>query len=90
MVDSNPSNNTSSNVCLPGIVLKSALPLNKLSICCLNTQSICARKMSKFDELKQIINLSNIDVICVVESWLNNEVNNNIVHIPGYNIVRHD
>lgn len=90
MANSSIMNNSLSNVCLPGVVLKSALISNKLSVCCINAQSICARKMSKFDELHQIVLTSNVDIVCIVESWLNAKVSDNIACIDGYNLVRHD
>lgn len=90
VMDDNVPNTPSPNYCLPGIVLKSAITSQKLSVCSINIQSICARKMSKFEELKQIATVSNIDVICVVESWLNDKVDDNLIHIDDYNLVRHD
>lgn len=82
--------NASANWCLPGTVMKSALIKNKFSVCSVNSQSICARKLTKLDELRQISQLSNVDVICVTESWLNDRIDNPLLTIEGYNIVRHD
>lgn len=78
------------NLCIPGIVLKSALVRDKLSVCCVNSQSMCARKMCKLDELRQIMCVSNVDIVCVTESWLNEKINSSMVEINGYNILRHD
>ena len=86
----NLSNYTSTNFCTPGIVMKSALIPGKLSVCCANGQSICARRLCKLDELRQIVNISNVDVVCVNESWLNDKVSDSVVEIKGYNSFRHD
>lgn len=80
----------STNVCLPGVVLKSALVQGKLSVCCINSQSICARKLSKLDELRQILSIARVDVVCLTESWLNERIDSTILSMQGYNLVRHD
>lgn len=85
-----PNNRASTNVCLPGVVMKSALFQGKLSVCCFNTQSICARKLSKLDELRQILMIAKVDIVCVTESWLNEKTDTNILSINGYHIIRHD
>ena len=82
--------NTSSNWSIPGIVMKSAFVPGKLSICCVNSQSICARRMAKFIELKQMICVSTVDIICVCETWLNSLTDSSILTIEGYNLVRND
>lgn len=81
---------TSTNWCIPGTVMKSAFFKDKLSICCLNSQSICARKFCKVEELRKIAEVSNVDIICVSETWLTDRTNNSVVAIDGYEIVRHD
>lgn len=87
---SGSTRDTSLNWCLPGTVMKSALIANKLSICSLNSQSICARKLCKLDELRQIAQSSAIDVICVTETWMNNKTDDSLLAIDGYNIIRND
>lgn len=82
--------NTSTIICIPGIVLRSAFVAEKLSVMCLNVQSLCARNMVKFDELRQVMNMSNVDVTCVCETWLNGKIDTSVVDIPGYNTVRSD
>ena len=64
--------------------MKSALFKNKLSMCCVNCQSICARKLCKIEELRAIVRISNVDIVCVSETWLNENVNNSILSIDGY------
>lgn len=78
------------NICLPGIVLRSAFVAEKISVLCLNVQSLCARNMVKFDELSQIMNVSKVDVACVNETWLNNRIDTNTVQIAGYHTIRSD
>lgn len=87
---------TSSNMstvpvwCTPGIVMKSALLPKKLSICSINTQSICASRLAKLDELRQIMCLSNIDIVCCSESWLKASISDDVIIINGYSVVRND
>ena len=40
------------------------------SILLTNTQSIVA----KFDDFESVVRANNIDVACVTESWLNNDI----------------
>lgn len=84
------STNVSSNLSLPGIVMKSALVDGKLSACCMNSQSICARKMTKIEELRNIAMISKVDVMCVCESWLNETIPNDVLFIENYVILRND
>lgn len=90
LMANNPNFYTSTNWCIPGTVIKSALIRNKLSVCCVNSQSICARKLCKIEELRAIVSVSKVDIVCVSETWLNENVNSSILSIDGYNIVRHD
>lgn len=71
MANSMNSSNAPVQWCKAGIVMKSALRPGKLSICCANSQSICARKLSKLHELKQILSISKVFVVCISETWLN-------------------
>lgn len=87
---SNTNSNTSTNWSLPGVVMKSALLPGKLSIACLNSQSICARKLTKLDELREILSVSEVDVISISETWLNEKVSTSVLKIDGYQIVRND
>lgn len=56
----------------------------------MNSQSICARKLTKIDELRKILSISNVDIACICETWLRENINDAILKIPGYNIVRND
>lgn len=84
------SSNTSTHISIPGIVMKSAAINNKVSVCCLNMQSICARNMVKMDELRQIMSISNVDIVCVCETWLNDSKDSSLIEVNDYNAVRND
>ena len=60
---------------------------SNFSILSLNVQSINA----KFDELKitieQINQVHTISVICIQESWLQNESNINLYQLDNYNLI---
>lgn len=64
-------NNASANTLIPRAVVNSALCKDKLNICHINVQSICARRFSKFEELKLTFRDSKLDIICMSETWLN-------------------
>lgn len=89
MLDNDP-NNAPATSCIPRIVMNCALKTNNLNICHVNIQSLCARQMSKFDEFKMCFYDSKIDVICLTETWLTNDVPDSLIEIDGYNIVRND
>lgn len=57
-----------------------------LSICHLNAQSL----RNKTDELRYIFEESNVDVICISETWLDNTVSDSMVSICGYKVFRSD
>ena len=44
----------------------------------------------KIDEVRNVSNTNNLDIICIVESWLQNHIHDNIVHINNYNLIRQD
>lgn len=79
-----------SNSCIPRVVMNSVLDVNFLNICHVNVQSICARQMSKFSEFKMCFENSKIDIICVTESWLTSDINDNLIDVDGYNLIRLD
>lgn len=89
-MDNEVSQNSSTNYSLPGIDLKVALTPKKLSVCCINVQSLCARRMTKFEELNQVVVTSDVDIVCVVETWLSDKTDNDSIHIDNYQIIRHD
>lgn len=82
--------NASTNVCIPRVVMNCALDSDYLNICHANIQSICARELSKFEEFKLCFHNSKVDVICLRESWLTDNIPDSLIEIEGYNIVRND
>ncbi len=46
--------------------------------------------MNKLDELNNLASLSHIDVICVTEAWLHDELKDHEISLPGYVLFRHD
>lgn len=89
-MDESSSNDATCNYMIPKAVLNAALLDNKLNICHINVQSLCARKFSKFEELKHIFLDSKVDVICMTETWLSPAINDTLIAIPGFNLLRHD
>lgn len=82
--------NTSISSNIPRVVMNCALLSDYLNICHLNVQSLCARKLSKFNELKEIIVNSKLDIVCISETWLNKSISDEVIAIDGYNIIRND
>ena len=48
-----------------------------------NVQSI----VNKVEEVKAFIAMSNCDIFAATETWANDEIGNNLLHIDGYEIV---
>ena len=44
----------------------------------------------KLDEIREIVIKSNIDILCISETWLDNTILNSEISIPGYSIARND
>ena len=44
----------------------------------------------KLEEIIRILSVSNLDVLCITESWLNRFVPDYMLSIDGYNILRAD
>lgn len=89
-MDEFPLNNASPNTIIPRIVLNAALQPEFLNICHMNVQSLTARNFSKFHELKLNFTDSKVDVICFTETWLNSTINNSMLSINGYKLIRND
>lgn len=51
-----------------------------------NVQSL----RSKVDELSIVVSIHKVDIICITETWLSNEIETSLVDIPGYSMVRND
>ena len=52
----------------------------------INIQSL----RNKIDQLNIFLHDNNIDVLCVTESWLTSDIEDNVITIPGYNVCRQD
>lgn len=65
-----------------------ALLGDRINMCHLNVQSLCARQMSKFNELKSCFIDSKLDLICLSETWLNDSISDNMIEIDGYKLLR--
>lgn len=46
--------------------------------------------VSKSEQLEQLLTHSNLDFLCLSETWLKPTTSNSAVYIPGYNIYRRD
>lgn len=90
MVDRARNLNASANTLIPRAVLRTVLNSNYLNVCHINVQSLTARKLSKFYELKMNLENSKLDIICMSETWLDETINNRMIAIEGYKIYRHD
>lgn len=60
--------------------------INYLNVCHINAQSL----NNKIDEFRYLFAASNIDVICVSETWLRPSQLNDSVHLNNYSIFRGD
>ena len=45
---------------------------------------------NKIDELLLVTSLNKADVVCVTESWLSSHIDDTLVALPGYNLIRRD
>ena len=57
-----------------------------LKIAHLNIQSL----RNKIDHLNILLHDNNIDILCITETWLTNEIDDSEISIPGYSICRND
>ena len=44
----------------------------------------------KLDEVSDAITNANLDIACITETWLCDHIHDNVISIPGYNLVRRD
>ena len=44
----------------------------------------------KIDEIRETVRNTNVDLICITESWLKDHIDNNVIAISGYNVIRRD
>lgn len=80
-------NNTSRMACV-NTIIKAMLNTKKdaLKVCHFNSCSI----FPKIRAVRDLFHKTNIHIICVSETWLRAVHTSNMVHIEGYNLVRHD
>lgn len=84
------SNNATEPSVISRAVVNAVLIEDKLNIAHINVQSLCARKLSKFEELKTLVSHSKLDVACFTETWLSSEINDRLINIEGFNLLRND
>lgn len=87
---SNVARTQGSIAVIPRVVMNIVLRDDCLNLCHLNAQSLCARQLSKFEEFKNCFTESKVDIVCVTETWLNDNVNDTSIQVDGYTILRHD
>ena len=44
----------------------------------------------KIDEVREVVHYADFDLVCITETWLKDHIDNNIVAISGYNVIRRD
>jgi hypothetical protein len=44
----------------------------------------------KVDHIRVLLDLNQIYILCMTETWLDSNISNNEIHIDGYNIIRLD
>ena len=62
------------------------LNLKRLTVYHLNIRSL----FHKLDQVKLMLMQANIDIMCVTETWLNNNISNHELAIQRYKLVRKD
>ena len=57
-------------------------------LCCVlvNLNSL----VNKVNFVENFIRVNNVDIMNICESWLNCEINDNIINVAGYNLIRND
>lgn len=85
-----PVFNASPHINIPKIILNTALKKEFLNICHINVQSLAARNFSKFHELKLNFIDSKVDAVCFTETWLNSSIDDAMISIDGYKLIRND
>ena len=51
-----------------------------------NTRSL----VNKIEDLEVVINQNDVDIVCITETWLTNNISNSVVDISDYTLVRKD
>ena len=58
-----------------------------LQVCCLNARSL---QKNKIDFLNYLFSDSNVDLLCITETWFRPELDDLAHKLGAYNCVRHD
>ena len=62
----------------PNLFVPSIIPSNVMSLA------------PKIDKGPNVMSSSSIDLACIVETWLQEHIHDNIISIPDFNVVRRD
>jgi len=57
-----------------------------LRVCHINAQSL----KNKLDEFSYIFESSEVDVVCISETWFSNDLNDSFLRVKGFNLYRAD
>ena len=82
LIQINIDNAAKSSCAVSHCVKKTALP----NISLLNARSL----LPKLDELSASLSFNPVDIIAVTETWFNEDIEDNLVSIYGYNLFRKD
>lgn len=76
------------SLCIAKFVLKcrSHVLRDNLSVCHANVCSL----FPKINYVREIVSESNLNVICISETWLSKLITDQAVRIDGYHLIRHD
>lgn len=80
------SANSNVAININNVVLKSALKPSRFNFIHINPGSL----KPHLGEVSSLIDGVNIDIIAVSETWFTEKVNDNVVQIPGFRVIRHD
>lgn len=77
-----------SNLCYSNIVLNSSLPIgtNHLNVFHLNVCSL----LPKIHDVRRIVLNTQLNIVCVTESWLTSSDTSRSIYLPGFTSFRHD
>jgi len=46
--------------------------------------------MSFAPKVRETVCYANVDLVCITKTWLRDPIDNNVIAISGYNVIRHD
>lgn len=50
----------------------------------------CRSLLPKLEEISLLIKQTNVDVMCITETWLDEHISNDVINVDGYSIIRKD